>query len=122
MRAQIKRLHSPDVLDLKSYKPDSSNCFGFLLQVMAGPEGGEGEESFDVLVCTPQWLRLNHPPSEIVIGRHHLIVQEYEYGRLEAFLEDYCRHCEGETWQAIAEQLSRLGKWEFEDYKTRMSH
>jgi hypothetical protein len=117
MRAQLRRLHSPDIENLASYTPNRSDGFGFLLQVMAGPQGREGEESFDVFVCTPEWLKENRGASDVVVGRHHLIVFRYDYDRLKRFLEGYCYQCSGETWQEVAQQLGRLGKWEFEDYK-----
>jgi hypothetical protein len=53
VRAEVRRFHSPDIADLAAYAPPDPTSFAFLLQVMAGPKQGEGEESFDVEVCTP---------------------------------------------------------------------
>jgi hypothetical protein len=117
MRAELRRLHSPDVLDLVRYAPKTGEDFGFLLQILVGPSGGEGEESFDIMVCTLGWLKQTHEPSDIVIGRHYLFVFEYDYGRLNGYLEQYCANCSGESWLDVAQQLGRLGKWEFEDYR-----
>jgi len=117
MRAELKRLHSPDVENLESYVPNQINNFGFLLQVMAGPKNAPGEESFDVVVCTPDWLKRQYKSSDVVVGRHYLIVFEYDYGRLRRFLQEYCEQCFGETWPEVANKLNRLGKWEFEDYQ-----
>jgi|HubBroStandDraft_1064217.scaffolds.fasta_scaffold250005_1 hypothetical protein len=116
MVAALRGLHSPDVYDLKAYVPDIPDNFGFLLQAMVGPKGADGEESFDMLVCTPKWLCEHHDRSEIVVGRHHLIVFEYSYYRLEGVVSTYCAYCSGESWREIAAKLARLGKWEFEDY------
>ena|SRR5215813_14642993 len=116
MRAQLKRLHSPDVLDLENFVPEPADNFSFLLQIMVGPEGGPGEESFDVQVCTPEWLKRKFKTSDIVIGRHRLIVFEYNYPRLKSFLSRRCEKCVADTWLEIAEQLSRLGHWEFEGF------
>lgn len=52
MIAELKRIHSPDVDDLSSWMPEDSN-FSILLQVMAGPAGSPGEESFDVHYALP---------------------------------------------------------------------
>src|SRR3954454_1725140 len=117
MRAELKRLHSPDVQNLSTYLPEVRDRFGFLLQLMVGPEGSDGEESFDVFVCTPEWLKHNQSRTSLVLGRHYLIVLEYDYERLRYFLHEYCRECSGVTWQEIAQRLGRLGKWEFEDYE-----
>ena len=117
MQAELKRLHSPDVLDLPSFMPQSRDNFGFLLQAMIGPKGLDGEESFGIQVCTPKWLLEQHDRADVVSGRHFLIIFEYNYERLVRFISDFCDECIGKTWQEIAGQLSRLGQWEFEDYQ-----
>jgi hypothetical protein len=117
MRAELKRLHSPDIDDLSTYRPTETDEFCFLLQVIAGPEGLDGEEAFDVVVCTPKWIARNNKPSALIVGRHYLIVFEYNYERIARFIEDYCVACEGSSWQEVAEKLGRLGRWEFEDYQ-----
>lgn len=116
MNAELKRLHSPDIYDLESYQPDNPGMFGFLLQAMVGPEGKDIEESFDIEVCTPRWLEEAYGIDEVVIGRHHLIVREYNYQRIVAAIKDFLRDCSGGNWNEVAEKVSRLGKWEFEDY------
>jgi hypothetical protein len=115
--AQIKRLHSPDIPDLAAYEPADGRNFGFLLQIIAGPSGEDGEESFDVTVCTPSWLAENLGPTGILIGRHHLIVARYNYQDLKRFLVDFSEKHRANSWAEIAEQLGRIGKWEFEDYR-----
>jgi Immunity protein 8 len=62
-----------------SFQPTEIDNFGFLLQILVGPEEGIGEESFDVMVCTPRWLIENHSPEDIVSGRHMLIMFRYDY-------------------------------------------
>ena len=117
MRAALRRLHSPDVFDLVNYQPDPADDFGFLLQALVGPEGGVGEESFDFVVCTPKWLERRRKKSDVIFGRHHLIMFEYDYDRLLRTIEHLCDSAEGNSWDEIATKLARFGKWEFEDYK-----
>jgi len=117
VRAEIKRLHSPDVPNLKAYVPEDAGNFGFLLQIMVGPIGGAGEESFDVVVCSTRWVGEHLGPEGILVGRHYLVVDSYDYRRLEGFLRRYVDQCSGSTWEQVAMKLGRLGKWEFEDYK-----
>lgn len=84
---------------------------------MIGPKGLAGEESFDILVCTPQWLIQHHTTADIVVGRHYLFMFEYNYERLVKMISMFCDRCSGSTWKDVACRLSRLGKWEFEDYE-----
>jgi hypothetical protein len=116
MKALLGRLHSPDVADLSGYRPADPEVFGLLVQVMIGPEGGEGKESFDIRVCSPRWLLERHNKEDVIIGRHHLIMLEYDYTRLRRTIEAFCRESEAPTWSELALKLGRLGKWEFEDY------
>jgi hypothetical protein len=117
MKAEIKKLHSPDIEDLENYKPDAKDDFCFLIQIIAGPEGEDGEESFDVIVCTPKWLLANSKEGAID-GQHYLITSEYNYEALLAFIKNKIESLESETWQGIAEQFAKFGKWEFENYKS----
>jgi hypothetical protein len=41
---------------------------------MLGPRDGEGEESFDIVVCTPKWLAEKYGPADALVGLHKLIV------------------------------------------------
>jgi hypothetical protein len=117
MKAKLKRLHSPDVDDLKRFTSATPDVFSFLLQIIVGPLGEEGEESFDVIVCTPLWLQREVEREGIIMGRHYLFVNTYDYDRLENYIRSRCEEATGTSWQEIAQKLSRLGRWEFEDYQ-----
>ena len=119
MRAKLKEFYSLEDfdLDLDSYWPDESDNFGFWARAMIGPENKEGAESFDMQICTPAWLKSEHSDSEIIFGRHMLIVFEYDFDRIKNKVSRYCDSCYGKNWQEIAEKLSRIGYWEFEDYQ-----
>lgn len=53
VQAVLKALNSPSIFDLPNYMPENENSFAFLLQAIIGPKDEEGEESFDIEVCTP---------------------------------------------------------------------
>jgi Immunity protein 8 len=118
MKAILKEFYSPDIdVSLSSYVPTSLNNFGFLARLIVGEEKLGGEESFDVMICTPQWLISNHNKSDIIIGRHHLIVFEYDYQRIFSKIKSQIEQFEFSTWDEIGLVVGRIGKWEFEDYK-----
>jgi hypothetical protein len=91
-----------------------SAAFASLVQFLVGPDDGPGAESFDTLVCAPEWLR---DQAAIVDDRHHLIVPRYDYDAILRFVEDFLETCEGKDWDEVACKVSRLGHWEFEDYQ-----
>lgn len=114
MKAELKRLHSPDVKCLETHVPARPECFGIFVQAMVGLVGQEGEESFDFTLCTPSWFASLE--SATVMGQYHLIVQKYDYAVVDAFVRDFCAKCEGETWDEVARRVGALGRWEFADY------
>lgn len=117
MKAEIKALHSPDVHDLRTFKPTKRDNFGFLLQLIVGPQGEMGEESFDMIVCTPKWLEENYSINEVIFGRHYLIVFKYDYEGIYKKISNYIGKIEEPTWNEVAQKIGRIGHWEFEDYK-----
>ena len=116
MKARLKSWYCPDINDLSSYFPPQFDNFCILLKLMIGPTDREGYESFDIQVCTPKWLEMNIRENGCIIGRHFLIVLEYEYEYILSKLRCLVEACEGKDWAELAQKISRLGYWEFEDY------
>jgi hypothetical protein len=116
VRAELKSLHSPEADPLQDFRP--SGPFGILVQAIVGPHGEKGQESFDFMLCSPEWFVADKLPSanSVVAARHYIFMREYDYSTLEKFVRDYCASCEGTTWREAAERVGRLGRWEFEDY------
>jgi hypothetical protein len=117
MEAALKGLSSSDVPDIEKYRPVQEDNFAFVLRALIGPVGEQGEESFDITVCTPKWLQEHYETSETVLGLHKLIVFRYDYLGLRRFIEKYLRRCSGNSWPEIAHKVGLLGQWEFENYR-----
>lgn len=115
MRAAVRVIYSSDV-DVASYVPEDPENAGVWVRLVIGPNDGPGEESFDVLVCTPLWLRGVVVKGGPRVGRHHLIVDPFDLREACDFLRRRVESVEGADWSSIAERLGRLGYWEFEDY------
>ena len=117
MRAKIKSYHSPDIEDLYKYVPKNPTNFSLLLELMVGPENENGEESFNIQICTPGWFLSTMKKHDIVPGRHFLIVLEYNYDRIYNKIKQLIENCTGNDWNEVADKVSRIGFWEFEDYQ-----
>lgn len=118
MKAEIKSLYSLELEDsLSQYQPDDASNFGTWIRARIGPENESSSDSFDILVCTSDWLRTQCAEDGPTWGRHMLIVAAYEFDAIESFLARYVAQCTGIDWPSVATKLSRIGAWEFEDYQ-----
>ena len=117
MLSEIKKIISPDIIDFKTYWPEDAESFSFLITVIVGPRGDAGEESFDVVVCTPKWLLNKYDENEMILGKDKLIVFRFDMDRILARIRKLFDNCGGKDWDEIAIKLSRIGKWEFENYQ-----
>ncbi|WP_427887941.1 Imm8 family immunity protein [Kribbella sp. GL6] len=116
MKAAVRLVYSADV-EVQTYVSPDPDDDGVWVRFIVGPEGGPGEESFDVLVCTPLWLRRVVRAEGPQVGRHHLIVDPFDLRLAIGFLLRRFEELEAPTYDELAEKLARLGLWEFEDYR-----
>jgi len=114
MKASLRSIGC-DWLDLSNYQPEQDDCFQFLAHLCIGPVGEEGINHFDVFICTPEWLCKHHWVPELM--RHTLLVRKYDLDEITKTITDYIDQCEGNDWMEIAQKLSRVFAWEFEDYQ-----
>lgn len=116
MTAELRGFQSPDVYDLETFSPKIENNFCFYLEISVGPKSEQGAEQFGITVCTPQWLLENKQEDEILFGRNYLIVFKYDYQRIYNRIKKYIEGLNGSDWAELAQKVSRIGYWEFEDY------
>jgi hypothetical protein len=117
MLSEVKNIISPDIINFQSYWPEDEESFSFLLTVLVGPKGENVEESFDIVVCTPKWLLSKYDKNETILGADKLIVFEFNMERILARIRKLFDNCSGSDWNDIAIKLSRVGHWEFENYR-----
>jgi hypothetical protein len=115
--AQVKGIFTWEMDDLERYVPQDPEKFCVLVRAMVGPRGNEGEESFDINVCTPEWLKDQVQREGFVIGVHRLFVNTYDAARIKKLITKLIERYSGDSWRDVAEKISRIGHWEFEDYK-----
>lgn len=117
MKAEVKSITSPDIVNFTNYFPEDETTFAFLMQIIVGIKGEKGGDSFNIEVCTPKWLLENNNSDDIIFGRHKLIVFEYNIERIIKLITKHCESCEGNNWEEIANKIARIALWEFEDYQ-----
>lgn len=117
IRAELRALYATDMDVLGTYKPDNIEDFCVVVRAMVGPKGSKGEESFDINVCTPKWLAKKCQVEGFAVGRHYLIVGFYDLATIKTIILKLVEGCDGNSWEEVADKVSRIGYWEFEDYK-----
>ncbi|UJP40598.1 immunity 8 family protein [Cellulomonas palmilytica] len=117
MRAALRETYTlDDGAEIGAYSADDPSSGGAWVRLVVGPADGPGEESFDVFVCTPAWLQESVSDSGPQIGRHLLVVETLDLTAAVAFLRQHVESLEAADWRGLAEQLARIGHWEFEDH------
>ena len=116
MKPELRRIHSPDLLDLGDDVPSDTKNFCILIQALVGPAGLPGEESFDFLVCSPSFIAETVSKDGFLIPRHYIILDQYNYAKIMEIIKGLCSLIYGDKWADVAEKLGRYGHWEFEDY------
>ncbi|MCB9093011.1 MAG: hypothetical protein H6620_10680 [Halobacteriovoraceae bacterium] len=117
MKSEIKSILAESENFDKSFHPEDIHNFNFLLRILIGPSGENVQESFDIEVCSTKWIEENLSDDEVMIGRHTLIMKEYNFISLRKRILKLFAAKTGGSWKEIATYFSRYGHWEFEDYK-----
>jgi hypothetical protein len=118
MKAEIKALETPGVVDLWDYKADDNGDFKFRLEMFVGPAGKERSDLFTAIVCSPSRVKNFFPKKDFLIiqhrekGVHYIVMKRYDYSILRNFLEDYVHNCRGWWWGFISWQIRKIAKWE----------
>jgi hypothetical protein len=112
MRARLKRLSSDEIADLARYVPPEPDTFAIPLVLEVGALGLRGRERFELLAVTPRWLQERHGEHGLVLGRGKLILFEWSFERVKAFLARKVEACNGPTWPEVARKVERIADWE----------
>lgn len=116
--AEVKAIYTTDMDRLEQHPPNDTERFCLWVRAIVGSKGGQGEESFDIGVCTPNWLASKCQEGGFVVGRHYLIVNQYDPAYIKQVITELIEKCEGSSWREVAEKVSRIGHWELQDYQS----
>jgi hypothetical protein len=116
MQAELKSLNlDPEPATLAG-DPAS---FVTTARLLVGPEGGPGEETYELTICTPEWLaEACRKAGGIYDPRHHLVVSgaAFDERRLRRWLATRMEETQADTWSEVAERVGHFAYWDFEDY------
>jgi hypothetical protein len=103
---------------LAAFRPSHAEHFALVVAATIGPANGSGGELFQFNARSPSWHAAENRPKGFAFERA-LVVDRWTAELVERAIADLCRRTEGDTWQEIAQRLSRYAEWESEDYCER---
>ena len=110
MMPELKWMFSPDV-EIETFAPEEGAPWGFLLQIGLAPPGIDGADSFDVIVCSPDWIPLHYGSDAIVDGRFHLIMATYSEAILKSYIERTARNSAAPTWNEVVDRFGQVAQF-----------
>ena len=103
-------------VDIDTYRSVDETDDGVWIRMLVGPDEGIGEESFDVLVCTPQWLTRMIDEDGMSFVRHTLLMSKLDLPRAAQRLKHEVPRSEAKDWPGLMLHLVQVDYWEFQDY------
>ena len=115
MKAEIRGYSLTENEDLSSYEPNEQQMFSFTLLFEIGIQGQKGSDFFEVDIASPAFLeRLASQP---LFLRHTILATDYNIPAAVALVHKYVEALEEDSWEKLASKISRVARWEFEDYR-----
>ncbi|MGY2134870.1 Imm8 family immunity protein [Hymenobacter sp. HD11105] len=117
MKAIVKGYDRSQVDDLSTYEADTPLVFSYSLTFSIGPVGKEGADYFTVIVASAGYLQSLYSDEAVSFLRHTILARDYNVQQVVALMEKYVNCLEADSWEKLANQLSQVAQWEFEDYQ-----
>lgn len=116
MKAFLDGIFSIDLPNGPPQLPeDPSNCW-IVVQADIGVIGGSGADTFTFNVCTLKKLQHILNQEEYQLGRHLVLVEEFDWEVIERAIKNLLAPLQADDWESLATKIGRFGEWEFEDY------
>jgi hypothetical protein len=113
---RIKSIWSPGLRgDIRFWRTTFPPQPYYPLEITIGDPRTKKDETFEVLVITPEALRDIVQPGEVVIrDRATIVVTEYDFAAIEAHLTKIVESCNRRQWSDTLQQLRRHFDWDDE--------
>jgi hypothetical protein len=93
--------------DPDAWEPDDANDFRYSLGLFISGDDGN-QATFYLNVCTPRWLEQHG--SDIVSGRHTVIVQRHDIDELIKYVEEHISRVSADTWEWVMRKMDYLAQ------------
>jgi len=105
---------------LEDYSPKDEECFFEWLTISIGIKGEAGAVYYNLLVCTPDWLKKELKSTSVQWGRHKLIINKFDPDLIKKEIDNkllkLLNQFDNDNDVSFSEKIGRYAHWEFEDY------
>ena len=113
MKSIINSFICADHDPLDSYQPEDMNMFHFWVEISVGIEGEEGEDLYQVSICSQKWIEERIKENTFFVGLYTIIMQKYDYDNICQTLNRlFC--IEGKNYEEIFTKLGQIGLSEYQ--------
>jgi len=120
LRAELRELyvlHDNAYRTVEEFTPDDPTCFRVEVTAAIGPATLTGEEEFEFVLGTPNWLASEPLEQGFRWGQDHLFVDAWDPILVRRLFHDLCHQTQGGDWTTIAMKLSHFGRWQYDSYR-----
>ena len=110
---------------LEHYWPEDDECFYEWLTISIGVKGREGAVNYNLMVCTPDWLK-KELTTGAKWGRHMLIINKFSPEKIKKEINkkvsELLLEFSNFDDDSFPEKIGRYAYWEFEDYSKEQNN
>jgi hypothetical protein len=89
-----------------SHHPPDDAPWSIFVELLVGPSGTEGEESFGVTICNGAWLDGQARAEGVAIGRHHMVMASFDWTASDGLaMSDLGPRLEAAGWRVSHDEL-----------------
>ena len=103
--------------NLNTYSPEIPRNFCVWLTLTIGSESEEGNNLFQVGICTVTWLSHQLSINNAYILRHLILVEKFDFELIKDSIYKIIKIAERSSWEESVQVLCRYFSWEFEDHQ-----
>jgi hypothetical protein len=113
MRAEVKFIEANDVPNWPDWEPVSARDECQWFTVTVGSSESRAGDLFQVCVATARGIKERRLREKFV----GLVVPTFEPTIVENVIREFVVAVEGPSWEVIATELGKLGRWEYDGYR-----
>lgn len=115
INAEVKNI---DIIKeyLNSINPNEKDFFCIDIVFTVGTPEKDNSNYFIISICSPRWIE-KFCKSKEIWANNMLVVPKWDPESIKCTIQQKVESMRAETWDKLATKISRIARWEFEDFE-----